>query len=76
MSDMEIDGPIFVPKVAIFFKFGSRSVSKSWLFLNFLSNFRRQLFRQNVSSFKQEIHLCAVYGFLTIVLSQFCPNIV
>ena len=35
------------------------SVSKCWLFLHYLSNFKRWLFGQNVSSFEQEVHLCA-----------------
>ena len=33
ISDMESDGLTFVPKVANFYSFRSRFVSKSWLFI-------------------------------------------
>ena len=41
---MGIDGPTFVPKSGYFYQLLSRFVLKSWLFLNFLANFKSGFF--------------------------------
>ena len=70
----EIDGPTFVSKVAIFSNLGQGLPQKDSFFFIFDSNLEDGFFRQNVSNKKSTFVL--VYGFLTVVFSQFRPNIV
>ena len=54
---MEIDGPTFVSKVAIFSNLGQGLSQKDGFFFIFDPNLEDGFFR--TSFFKQEIHLCA-----------------
>ena len=76
MSDMEIDGPTFVSKVAIFSNLGQGLSQKDGFFFIFYPNLEDGFIRQNVGSCKQNTTFVLVYGFLTVVFSQFCQNIV
>ena len=69
--------PPLSQKVANFYQFMSRFISKSCLFLIiFELIFTSWLFWQNVGSFKQEIHRCPCFlAFLSVVLWQFNLNI-
>ena len=61
--------PTFVPKSGFFTNLG-QGLS------NFGANCTTWLFRQNVGSFKQEIHLCLISGFLAVVFAHFKTNII
>ena len=73
---MEIDGPTFVSKVAIFSNLGQGLSPKDCFFFIFGPNLEDGFFRENVGSFKQKSTFVLVYGFSTVVFSQFCPNFV
>ena len=54
ISDMEIDGPTFVPKSCYFLLILVNVTLKKLAFPTFRANFTSRPFRQNVDSFKQE----------------------
>ena len=60
---MEVDGPTLLSKVAIFLNLGQGLSKKYGCFFIFDPNLEDGFFRQNI-------------GFLTVVFSQFCPNII
>ena len=72
ISDKGIDDPTFVPKVANFYQYRSRFVSKSWLFLNFSANLTSWLFEKMLALPNNKFIFILVSGFLAVVFSQFC----
>ena len=60
---MGIDGTTFVPKSGYFYQFWSRSVLKSWLFLNFLANFTSWLFDKMLALSNKKSTFVLISGF-------------
>ena len=73
---MEIDGPTFVPKVAIFFLIWVKVCLKKLAFSSFCPILEGSFLDKVLALSNKKSTLVLVYGFLTVALSQFCPNIV
>ena len=73
---MDIDGPTFVPKWLFFSNLG-QSLSQKVGFSSFFYSILEDGFLDKMLALSnKKFTFVFVYGILTVVLSQFCPNIV
>ena len=77
ISDMGIDGPIFVPKSGYFLLIWVKVCPQKLAFSKFFSQFYEMAFLTECWLFKtRNSPLSLFLDFLAVVLSQFCSNIV
>ena len=68
---MEIDGPTFVTKVAIFFLFWVKVCLKNMAFLHFYPNLEDGFLDNMLALSNKKSTFMLVYGFLNVACSQF-----